>query len=63
MASNKEITIYDLAEELGLSVATVSRALNHHPHVSKKTTRKVNELARQLGFRKNNFASYCYCGL
>jgi LacI family transcriptional regulator len=57
MASNKEITIYDLAQQLGMSVATVSRALNHHPTVSKKTSRKVNELAKQLGYRKNNFAS------
>jgi LacI family transcriptional regulator len=57
MASDKEITIYDLAERLGMSPATISRALNHHPTVSKKTCKKVNELARQLGYRKNNFAS------
>jgi LacI family transcriptional regulator len=57
MATNKEITISDLAKQLGLSIATVSRALNHHPNVSRKTARKVNELAKQLGFRKNNFAS------
>lgn len=57
MASGKEITIYDLAERLGMSPATVSRALNHHPAVNNKTSRKVNELARKLGYRKNNFAS------
>lgn len=57
MASGKEITIYDLAEHLGMSAATVSRALNQHPVVSKKTSRKVNELAMQLGYQKNSFAS------
>jgi LacI family transcriptional regulator len=57
MASDKEITIYDLAQHLGISATTVSRALNHHPAVNKKTSRKVNELAKQLGYRKNNFAS------
>jgi LacI family transcriptional regulator len=57
MASNKELTIYDLAEQLGISVATVSRALNHNPVINIKTRAKVNELAKQLGYRKNNFAS------
>ena len=57
MDSKKEITIYDLAEHLNISVATVSRALNDHPAVSKKTKRKVCELAVAMGYRKNNFAS------
>lgn len=57
MDSKKEITIYDLAERLNISVATVSRALNDHPAVSKKTKRKVCELAVAMGYRKNNFAS------
>ncbi len=57
MASHKEITIYDLAQHLGISAATVSRALNQHPAISKKTSGKVNELARQLGYQKNSFAS------
>lgn len=57
MASGKEITIYDLAQHLGMSPTTVSRALNHHPVVNKKTSGRVNELARQLGYQKNNFAS------
>jgi LacI family transcriptional regulator len=55
--SKKELTIYDLAERLNISVATVSRALNDHPDVNKKTKRKVSELAEAMGYRKNNFAS------
>jgi LacI family transcriptional regulator len=57
MTSKKELTIYDLAERLNISVATVSRALNNDPTVSKKTKRKVCELAEAMGYRKNNFAS------
>ena len=54
---NKDITIYDLAKQLGISATTVSRALNDHQAVNEKTRRKVNDLAKQLGYRKNNFAS------
>jgi LacI family transcriptional regulator len=57
MTGKKELTIYDLAERLNLSVATVSRALNNDPTVNKKTKRKVCELAEAMGYRKNNFAS------
>jgi LacI family transcriptional regulator len=57
MISKKELTIYDLAEGLNLSVATVSRALNNAPEVNKKTRRKVCEFAEAIGYRKNNFAS------
>src|SRR5918995_348855 len=57
MINKKELTIYDLAERLDISVATVSRALNDHSGVSKKTKRKVNDLAEAMGYRKNNFAS------
>ncbi len=57
MNRKRDLTIYDLAENLNISVATVSRALNDHPAVNKKTKRKVNELAEAMGYRKNNFAS------
>ena len=57
MTRKKELTIYDLAERLDLSVATVSRALNNDPTVNKKTKRKVCELAEAMGYRKNNYAS------
>jgi LacI family transcriptional regulator len=57
MINKKELTIYDLAERLNISVATVSRALSNNPTVSKKTKRKVTELAEAMGYRKNSFAS------
>lgn len=52
----KEVTIYDLAEKLEISPATVSRALQDHPSISKKTKKKIFELAEELGYRTNNFA-------
>jgi LacI family transcriptional regulator len=56
MLNKKEVTIYDLARELNISIATVSRALKDDPVVSKKTRKKIFELAEQLGYRSNHFA-------
>ncbi|WP_443936791.1 LacI family DNA-binding transcriptional regulator [Pedobacter sp. MW01-1-1] len=53
---NKEITIYDLASKLNISTATVSRALKDDSVVSKKTKKRVFELAEELGYRTNHFA-------
>lgn len=57
MADHKEITIYDLAARLNLSTATISRALNDHPAISKATKKKIKDLAKELGYRSNTFAS------
>jgi LacI family transcriptional regulator len=56
MSTEKEITIYDLADRLNISVATVSRALKDDPVVNKKTKKKIFELAEELGYRSNHFA-------
>ena len=56
MTPEKEITIYDLARKLNISIATVSRALKDDPVVSKKTRKKIAELAEEMGYRSNNFA-------
>ncbi len=53
----KEITIYDLAKELNLSAATVSRALKNHHAINKNTKKRIIEKAEELGYRHNNFAS------
>ena len=57
MKPNKEITIYDIADQLGVSPATVSRALNDNPSISISTRNKINSLAEKLGYRHNHFAS------
>src|SRR5579859_7168278 len=56
MSSDKEVTIYDLARKLNISIATVSRALKDDPVVSKKTKKKIADLAQEMGYRSNNFA-------
>jgi LacI family transcriptional regulator len=57
MKLKKEITIYDIANKLKLSSATVSRALQDNPAISKKTRKRIQETAKELGYRHNNFAS------
>lgn len=56
MHKEKEVTIYDLAENLNLSIATVSRALKNDPVVNKKTKKRITDLAEKLGYRTNHFA-------
>jgi LacI family transcriptional regulator len=57
MVQHRDITIYDIARELNISPATVSRGLKDHPAVKKATRKKIQDLARQLGYRSNTFAS------
>ncbi|RDC56942.1 LacI family transcriptional regulator [Pedobacter chinensis] len=54
---DKEITIYDLAERLNVSATTVSRGLQDHPAINKKTKKRIFDLAAELGYRSNKFAS------
>jgi LacI family transcriptional regulator len=48
-----QITIKDLARELGISPSTVSRALKDHPDISPDTKKAVNELAEKLNYQPN----------
>ena len=57
MIPQKDITIYDLAKELQLSPATVSRALKNNPIINVDTRKKVVDLAKKRGYRSNAFAS------
>jgi len=57
MNTKKEVTIYDIAQHLNLSSATISRGLNDHPTINKNTRKRIQEAARELGYRHNNFAS------
>ncbi|UJP65065.1 LacI family DNA-binding transcriptional regulator [Mongoliitalea daihaiensis] len=53
----KEITIYDIAKQSGVSPTTVSRALNNHPAVKEKTKKKIFQAASDLGYQSNVFAA------
>jgi LacI family transcriptional regulator len=43
----------DIAEELGISVVTVSRVLRNHPDVKRETKRRVLERAKALNYQPN----------
>jgi LacI family transcriptional regulator len=51
-----QVTIKDIARELGISPSTVSRALKDHPDISTETKRAVNELADKLKYTPNSIA-------
>ncbi len=53
----KDITIYDIAKELNLSPATISRGLKSNKVISKNTVKRIIEKAEEMGYRHNNFAS------
>ncbi len=52
----KEATLKQIAETLGISITTVSKALKNYPDVSKKTKKAVFDLANSLQYTPNSFA-------
>ena len=54
--TKENITIKDIARELGISPSTVSRALKDHPDISRATRDAVNELARKWNYKPNPIA-------
>jgi LacI family transcriptional regulator len=46
----KRITVYDIAEKLGVSHATVSLALRNHPSISEKRRAQVKQKAMEMGY-------------
>jgi LacI family transcriptional regulator len=50
------ITIYDVAREASVSMATVSRVVNRNPNVKPVTRKKVLEVIERLGYRPNAVA-------
>jgi LacI family transcriptional regulator len=55
-------TLKDIAKELGLSPATVSRALNGFPEVNARTRTLVEQAADRLGYRPNQIAKTLVTG-
>jgi len=55
--SKKQVTLADLAKELGISTATVSRALKNYPDISDETKKRVLALAKRLSYRPNSLAA------
>lgn len=55
--NGKRLTIYDLANELGISASYVSRALNDHPSVGKRIRQIVKQKAAELNYKHNSQAA------
>lgn len=52
----KRVTVKDIAQRLGVSAMTVSRALNDQPRISDETREKVLQTARKMGYRPDRVA-------
>ncbi len=55
--NKRQITLADLAKELGISTATVSRALKDYPDISQNTKDRVLALAKKWSYRPNSMAA------
>lgn len=54
---SSRVTLKEIAERAGVSIGTVDRALNNRPGVSERSKRRVEQIAAELGYRPNRFAS------
>lgn len=55
--SDKKIRLSDIADELGITASTVSRAMQDHPRISDATKKAVAEKAEELNYQYNNIAA------
>jgi DNA-binding LacI/PurR family transcriptional regulator len=53
---SKRVTAKEVAEKLGISAMTVSRALNDHPYVDEETRKKVEQVAKRMGYSPDHIA-------
>ncbi|WP_129713997.1 LacI family DNA-binding transcriptional regulator [Pedobacter sp. SYP-B3415] len=53
----RHVTVKTLAEQLNISIATVSKALSDSHEISAETKQRVNDLARMLNYERNPAAS------
>ncbi|NCP84827.1 MAG: LacI family transcriptional regulator [Bacteroidetes bacterium] len=51
--STKNVTLKEVAAELGVSTMTVSRAINNRPNVDEKTKKKIMEVVTRMGYTPN----------
>ena len=56
-SKSKHITIFDIADKLGISASTVSRALKDHPDIKTSTKVEVKKMAQHMNYEPNVIAS------
>ena len=52
----KPVTLKQIAEQLNMSVSTVSKALKDYPDIGVDTKKRVRDLARSLNYKPNSLA-------
>lgn len=52
-----EKTIYDVAKEAGVSIATVSKVINEKGRISEKTSKHVKDVMKRLNYQPSSIAS------
>lgn len=50
------VSMKDIAQRCGVSVATVSKALNGQPDIGEETRRRISEAAKEMGYMTNSAA-------
>src|SRR5512136_2667707 len=58
-----QVTIKDIAKELGISPSTVSKALKEHPDISSETKKAVRELVERWHYKPDPIALSLKSGL
>ncbi len=58
-----QVTIKDIAEELGISPSTVSKALKGHPDISSSTKQSVRDIAEKWNYKPDQIALSLKSGL
>ncbi len=53
---SEKVTIYDIAEKLNITAATVSRALNNNPKIKEATRELVIKTAAAMNYKQNKLA-------
>ncbi len=53
----KRMTVHDVAEQAGVSLATVDRVLNGRPGVSSSMSERVRSTIARLGFQRDQYAA------
>lgn len=62
VAENRNVTIHDVAKAAGVSIGTVSKAMNATGNMREETREKILAAARAIGFRRNDLAHALHRG-
>ena len=50
------VSIKDVSHQCGVSIATVSKAMNNHSDINDETKQKIKQVAKEMGYFPNSSA-------